>query len=75
MGVVPEERQNLKKNLCVEGGNYKYQQRKHWGMKHANTSSDPLVQFTTQSGPNLCNTLGIGKMVETHTQMKDTPSL
>lgn len=44
-------------------------------MKHANTSSYPLVQFITQSGPNLCNTLGIGKMVETHTQMKDTPPL
>lgn len=44
-------------------------------MKHANTNSDPLVQFTTQSGPNLCNTLGIGNMVETHTNQRHIPSL
>lgn len=37
-------------------------------MKHANTSSDPLVQLNTQSGLSLCKTLGTGDMVKTHTQ-------
>lgn len=41
-------------------------------MKHANTSSDPLVQFSTQSGPNLCKTPGNGDVVKTQTQKSDT---
>lgn len=54
------------------GDNYKYQQRKQLAytteVKHANTSSDLLVQRNPQSGLSWCKTLGTRNMVKTHAQ-------